>query len=122
MKEWPDCWFLISFSEIGLQTMQLMLIVKNAIHSILVNPNFGLAGRPTNEFKQRTPRVLPKMPDRWLLTLVNTVLCWVFVGSGIFCRSVQKYRVSKRKIISFYEVTVKTYKNLIYYVTLLKNC
>ena len=87
-----------------------MLIVEKAVHSTLANPDFGLSGRPTNEFKQRTHRLLPKMSDKWLSTLVNTVLCWVFVGSGIFCRSVQKHRVSERKIISFY-VTVKTYEN-----------
>ena len=98
-----------------------MLIAKNVIHSTLVNPDFGLSGRPTNKFKQRAPRVLPKMPDKLLSTLVNTVLRRVFVGSGIFCRSVQKHGVSERKIISLYELTVKTYKNLIY-VTLLKHC
>ena len=29
----------------------------------------------SNEFKQRTPRVLQEMRARWLPTLVNTVYC-----------------------------------------------
>ena len=46
------------------------------------------------------------------------------VLSGIskqFCCSIQKFKVSERKNISFYEVTAKTYENLIYYVALLKH-
>ena len=35
------------------------------------------SGRPTNEFKQSAPRLLPEMPDRWLLTLVNTAFCQI---------------------------------------------
>ena len=41
---------------------------KNLVHLILtfpylVNPEFTLSGRPTNEFKQRASRVLSEMPD-----------------------------------------------------------
>ena len=34
-------------------------------------------GRPTNEFKQRTPPMLQEMADRWLPRLVNTVFCQI---------------------------------------------
>ena len=82
---------------------------KKPVHSILtfpylVNPDFTLSGRPTNEFKQHAPRVLSEMPD--------TDACQHGVLSGIseqFCGSVQKHNASKRKITSFYEVTVKIY-------------
>ena len=70
----------------------------------LVDTVFGLSGLPTNEFKQRAPRVLPEMPDRWLPTLANTVFCQVSVNN---CAVLNKNNVSKRKIISFYEITVK---------------
>ena len=57
---------------------------------------------PTNGFKQRTSPILPEMPDRWLLTLVNIVFCRVSVNNSAVP---YKYYVSERKIISFYEKT-----------------
>ena len=53
-----------------------------------------------------------------------TDACEHRVLSGIseqFCRFEQKYNVSERKIILFYEITVKSYENLIHYVSLLKH-
>ena len=75
------------------------------IHLTLIFPDFGLSGRPTNKFKQRAPCIVPEMPDWWLPTLVDTVLLGI---SKQLCRFVQKHNVSERKIISFYEVIVKT--------------
>ena len=58
-----------------------------------------------NEFKQRPPRVLPEMQDRWLPTLVNIVFCRVLVSNFAFLNlvnSVNALCILLRTVISFY--------------------
>ena len=73
-----------------LQIDSLSISLEYTLHSSLVfpdlvNQDFGISaseyGQPTNEFKQRAPRVLLEMRD-YELTLVSIGFCRVSVNNS----------------------------------------
>ena len=66
-------WFNFITSTV-LHSRRTRPFFRTSLIRISVDPDSEY-GRPTNEFKQRAPRVMPEMPDRWLPTLVNMMFC-----------------------------------------------
>ena len=84
------------------------LFFRTSLIWISVYPD-SESGRPTNKFKQR---VLPEMPNRWLLTLVNTVFCRVSVNNSAvlnLVNSVNALCILFKTVISFYLHYINTF-------------
>ena len=87
------------------------LIFRASLIRISVYPD-SESGRPTNEFKQHTPRVLPEMPDTWPATLVNTMFCRVPVKNSAvlnLVNSVNALCILLRTGVSFYLHNINTF-------------
>ena len=92
-----------------------ILVFRTWLIRISIYPG-SESGRRTNEFKKRAPRILPEMPDRWLLTLKNTVFCQIVLqklrpGPRIvsFLNLVNALYLLLRTVISFYLHHINTF-------------